>query len=283
MPSTQPSLPQALAALRTSPIPAGPPAALVAGTLAQLRALSPSPAWCHRRRSILRAVAIAAVLTLLISVGLWGSFTPTASAFTHMQEKVQQAQNVTCIVKAQLYGWNMETRLFLQGDHIRQEEIRREYTGSLMNVSPKAQEKEIIIIDAKQRKSLSLFPGRKEAKEYPLAVKGNDPPWPHPVAQLRVLPTAHAERVSQENIKGRPTEVYRVSKATVLGITSDAEHQFWVWVDKNTKLPVKVEVRATGSNETVISFEEMVWNQQLDPKLFSLTPPPGYTLLPQER
>ena len=60
-----------------------------------------------------------------------------------------------------------------------------------------------------------------------------------------------------------------------------------VWVNPKTKLPVKIRLGVNTRRgakpkdrpfDTVLIFEDFEWNKKLDPKLFSLKVPKGYTV-----
>jgi outer membrane lipoprotein-sorting protein len=54
-----------------------------------------------------------------------------------------------------------------------------------------------------------------------------------------------------------------------------------VWVDPKTSLPVRIAVERPadgGKVETVFSFEQFTWNESLDPDLFKLEVPKGFTV-----
>lgn len=282
MASMECSLPPAVAiavtALQNTVVPPGPAPMLVAATLARLPIAPRTPrslpnGW--RRSGLVGALAVAAMLFLLVFTGPWGVFTPTASAFTRVQEQVQQAQSVTCKATFRCFGWHVETKVNMQGDHLRLEDLHREYQGSLMNVRPQNQEPRVSIIDVRLRQVLTLYPQRLRARKSPLEEKvAGD--WANPIEQFRRLPTDKAQRLGREQLRGRATEVYEVRSTTLLGIPAVAGQRLLVWVDVQTGLPAKVEVRDGDEAEPLLAFDEMVWNRPLEPRLFQHQLPNGY-------
>lgn len=51
-----------------------------------------------------------------------------------------------------------------------------------------------------------------------------------------------------------------------------------VWVDRTTQLPVLVEMQISDQVPTVMVFENIVWNSELNESLFSTVPPKDYKL-----
>ncbi len=100
------------------------------------------------------------------------------------------------------------------------------------------------------------------------------------IDQLRQAATGDVEAIGEEQLGGLSTRVYRVPKVNVLGITGASE--MLVWVDTKTELPAKIVIRDTDpKHPTEFLADEFVWNEVLDPKLFSLEIPAGYELLKQ--
>jgi WD domain, G-beta repeat len=114
-------------------------------------------------------------------------------------------------------------------------------------------------------------------------------PLPHPerlpeninlVDQLRQVATGEVEALGEERLGKQMTRVFRVLKVNVLGIQGASE--MLVWVDAKSKLPAKIVIRDTDpKHPTEFRAEAFVWNEPIDPKLFSVEIPEGYELLKQ--
>src|SRR5262249_29878226 len=84
-----------------------------------------------------------------------------------------------------------------------------------------------------------------------------------------------AERLGQEILKGRRTQVYRLRKVDLLGMTGNVE--MLLWVDVESSLPAKIVIRNSDpKGEMEIRFEEFVLNEPLDARLLSFTVPAGF-------
>jgi hypothetical protein len=104
----------------------------------------------------------------------------------------------------------------------------------------------------------------------------------NPVAAMRKIVRNGAELVREEEIAGRVAQVYRLKKFDFFfqsdpGANGDSAT---LWVDRETRLPVRIELKTAtldGAASEIV-FDEFQWNAPLDPKLFSLTPPPGFAV-----
>jgi DNA-binding beta-propeller fold protein YncE len=106
------------------------------------------------------------------------------------------------------------------------------------------------------------------------------PSYVNLIDQLRQVVSGEAVAIGEEKLGDLPTRVYRVPKVNVFGISGTAE--MLVWVDAQTELPAKIVIRDTDpKHPTEFRSEEFVWNEALDPQLFSLEIPDGYKLRQQ--
>lgn len=106
------------------------------------------------------------------------------------------------------------------------------------------------------------------------------PSYVNLIDQLRQVVSGEAVAIGEEKLGDLPTRVYRVPKVNVFGISGSAE--MLVWVDAQTELPAKIVIRDTDPKHPAeFRSEEFVWNEALDPQLFSLEIPAGYKLCQQ--
>jgi outer membrane lipoprotein-sorting protein len=107
----------------------------------------------------------------------------------------------------------------------------------------------------------------------------------NPIEKLRQLKNDDAEPIGQEEIDGRKTQVYRLKKPDVfmdlrLGEGDTAK----LWVDPKSGLPVRIRIDGqtpasrAPSDKTFMVFEQFTWDEALDPDLFKLEIPKGFTV-----
>jgi len=142
----------------------------------------------------------------------------------------------------------------------------------------------IHIADLKKKKGLQINIPRKTAYEFPLE-KPVAGAFANPVDQIRRVNAKDAERIGEERLDGRKTIVYRFEKIDFLG--AKGKGRMKVWVDPKTKLPVRIRIGMNTRRgakpqdrpfDTVMTLEDFEWNKSLDPKLFRLKVPDGYTV-----
>jgi hypothetical protein len=298
-------LDRATEALRNAPIPDGPSPNLVASTVEALQSASIAPpsvsppsvggryrgGLSQRRRKMFRLVrystAAAAVMLLAVLAG-WLFLIDHPLAFADVVEQVKKAKSVTFVTKMPsiLQGREkgiLQQKFYIQGDASRME-IPSAQEG--VQVPPDAPPVLLAFIaDAKQKKALQLDFVRKTAQ----IMKVDEKRWQemakglaNPVEQLRQLKDQEAERIGEEVLDGRKTQVYRLKKTDIfMGVRVTEPEVAKVWVDPKTSLPVRIAVERPadgGKVETVFSFEQFTWNESLDPDLFKLEVPKGFTV-----
>lgn len=84
-------------------------------------------------------------------------------------------------------------------------------------------------------------------------------------------PREHSKQdLGPRKIEGKPTFGFRVRKDN---------QDYDVWVDQETGLPLRIESTFEVLGKTVsFVMDEFVFDAKVDPELFSLTPPEGYTV-----
>ncbi len=259
-------LERAIDALRHQPADDVPPEHLQAATIQALHDLAKDPRpradKQERKFPMLRltraggATAAALVIGLLVVTfllsGLGSSFT-----FADVLDKLAQSRSVHFIARYQVDGTDVQkSRMWIQDDI-----VRHQVSDYL-----------VVVIDTNQRKGIQLDAHRKIVEELDLAGQIPAEELSNPIEQLRNLKEQPDVRVTQlpdETVDQRTCRVYRVDGATALSMRG----QWTIWVDAETTLPVQMQIEDDNMSAT---FEQMVWDEQLDPSLFSLTAPEGY-------
>lgn len=104
----------------------------------------------------------------------------------------------------------------------------------------------------------------------------------NPLATLSQLAAADAKLIREEDRDGAKTLVFYVRHADLIGMHGELT----VWVDPKTKLPVRIQLGrddvAQEEGNTSIVLRDFVWDQRLDPKLFSMDVPEGYEMVEQD-
>lgn len=230
--------------------------------------LSPIP----RRRfgaGLLATAATVIVAVLVISTPWSGR---SSSAYAAVAENVRRARTVVLRFSAQGDGIDMNGSAA----------TFEVYNGDRMRiVQPNGA---VLIYDDNSRQGLALSPANRTATTFKMA--SADPPVvtedgvtpaapgaASPIADfdrlLRTLVDDDAEYVGERVVDGRECLEYRAA----LGPGEPAAR---VLVDPATLLPVRIEREQDG----LLIVADVQFEVALDPNDFSLTPPPGYTLLP---
>ena len=132
----------------------------------------------------------------------------------------------------------------------------------------------ILIVDSGQQGTVTLMlhPAQKKAVVTKLTgAGGEDLPQRDLFAELRDVRAEAEEVLGEKQIDGQTAMGFRAKNRKGWDIT--------LWVDPKTDLPLHVEmengpIRGFGK----IMLSEFAFDIELDESLFSLTPPPGYTV-----
>jgi hypothetical protein len=281
---------RAAQALRNASIPDGPPADLVSSTVdallsARCRPGTPRPS--ERRSSTFliarySTVAAAIIVSAVLAGWLFLKDHAAGPAFADVVEQVKHAKSVTFVamVKPTQKSAIMEEKFYIQGDAFRMELIGAEDTPVPVHEPPVWL---AIIADAKQKKALELDFDRKIAR----AIRGDEGVWQemakglaNPIEQLRQLKDQDAEKIGEEVLDGRKTQVYRLKKADIIGLRLTGPEVAKVWVDVKTRLPVRIAIErasADGKVDAAFSFDHFGWNESFDPDLFKQEVPKGFS------
>jgi outer membrane lipoprotein-sorting protein len=136
----------------------------------------------------------------------------------------------------------------------------------------------ISITDIPRRRSLYLSTGQRQATVYELVdIERRTTPWKEdPLEEIRKVTDRDGQYIGRQAIDGRQVDVFRVG-TNVQDIT--------VSVDPSTGLAVRVEMAVRAHDVEGIAipasrsvFTDFLWNADLDPALFDVNPPAGYTV-----
>jgi hypothetical protein len=286
-------LDQAINELRAAPVPEGPPPQLVASTIEALQPLAqPQSGRVSQRRRLMFRIArysgIAASITFLAILGGWLIVMDrTASrAFGDVIKNVSDAKSVTFVTKIPtiIQGKQrgvLQQKMYVQGDVYRME-IPSAQEG--VQVPPDVPAiVAVMIADWKQKKAILLDYTTMTAKN----IEADEKKWAEmaksmadPIKQLRQMKEQDAERIADEELDGKKTRVYRLKKTDIfMGLTRGQDETAKLWVDPKSGLPVRIAVGDPADKEKpFVVFEQFSWNGALDPELFKLEVPKGFTL-----
>ena len=261
-------LDRATAALRDA-VPPGPSARLNADTLAALRGAEARLVRPRLWQQVIvmhpfKLASAAAVLVVGVTLYLlsWSLF--SSVSYAQAMGRIKAARTVQCTVRTTLPGgatavtsrllWLAPGRLRIEGP------------GDLVNVT-----------DAAAGRTLSLNPAnhtafafdvpRPDAAHPTTAPATPTPPQPFDLVQcLKALPGATAHPADGRHIGGVRTDGFVFEQGGTTGT---------VYADHKTGDLVEVDCHLAGNAGTVV-IDDFRLDADLDPALFSLTPPPGY-------
>ena len=237
-----------------------------------------------RYSSIAAAAAVVGVVA-----GYFLLVDPTASVtFAQVIENVTKAESISFVFRQKLGSQPvMVSRMCLMGSGLRCDLVDVEGVRELKALRESGQLPVILTLigDTSKKEALQLDHFRKTAIRTPIAAEtaaeiGN------PVEQLRHVKGEDAELIGHERQGGRTVQVYRLTHLDFMGVKArdpkDGD-EMKVWVDAETGLPVRIRLEGalsqTGKDHSFLEWEGFVWNAPLDPALFSLEIPEGYTVV----
>jgi hypothetical protein len=283
----------AVAGLRDVPVPDGPPPGLVASTVEALRAAGHPPAVIRadeRRRKMflfMRFSGAGVAAALLVVVAGWLLLTDrTASpAFADVVKQVKDAHSVTFVTQMPTVVQGSSRGLLRQKFYVQGDAFRMELPSAQEGLPVPADAPPVllaIVANSKHKKALQLDFVKKEAR----FLEVGDKQWQdmmqgmaNPIEKLRQLKNEDAERVGEEVLDGRKTQVFRVKRGDLLlGLRVAAGESAKLWVDPETSLPVRIAVGDPSSKDKpFLVFDQFTWNEALAPGLFALEVPQGWT------
>ena len=209
------------------------------------------------RRSIVGGLVAAAIVAIAVGGPALLLDRSRSRAFAQMVEKVRAADTVQFDASYQFDQHISSGTLYRDGNRTRAE------MGDGAFIS---------ITDIKSREVLTLFMKRKQYQRSRMS-KWVAEQNVNPVDRLRQIKTDNARFVGEEKLNGQRMLVYRLDKADVLRMgRNDLETKLWIGFD--SKLPTKIIVwDPHPKRQMKIQFDNFLWDESLDPKLFSLEVP----------
>ncbi len=211
-------------------------------------------------RSLIAGLTAAAALLVMATAGVLLLNYSGGSAFAQVIEKVKAAKSVRFTTSIRL-GKGREDKgvIYIEDNRTRYEQ----FAGTVCSLA-----------DIDQKRGLILDMANKRAQVITIdadvaRISSN------PIEKLRRMKPDDAEKMGQEVLRGRRTQVYRCHKIdTLFGMGSG---EMLVWVDAESGLPAKIEARSTDPKFPMeLRLDKFVWNGPLDARLFSLAIPDGF-------
>lgn len=261
------TLDRAAAALRAAPAP-DLPTRLRAATLAAVTTRSAAARRARRRRNVMRLASVGCLL-LAVGVGvgvLWpGNQAGAAERLRKALDNQAQLKSFKMVTKTPVAnppaGQPVATESVLFGQDAA---IRIEVPG--------------MVVVYKGSKLLVLY---AELKSATILTQANGKPDASP-GSLLGLPDMRKQltggvpvtEVPAVTIGGVQRPGFRATGVEHNGVKSDVTY----WIDAAAELPIRSEHRAAGAGTDAAAVTvEYTYNEPLDPKLFNLAVPPGYT------
>jgi len=255
-------LDRAIAAMRSESIPPGPSDQILADTVQALRnASKPTGFWQRTMTMTLTQKIAAAVamtiggLTIYFILSLFSGL--SSVSYAQVANVIRSMKTMSCDVSVTLPNVDKPTAskmLFMEPGKMRQE-----YAGGAVTIS-----------DSTARRALALVPQSKTAilleisttQPTTQAAGGNF------IEGFKKLADASGEDVGEKQIGDINAKMFRVKQ----GGTSSM-----IFVNPKSGLPIRVEIELSDG-QTKVVMDNFNFDANLDQSLFSLEPPPGYTL-----
>jgi outer membrane lipoprotein-sorting protein len=243
--------------------------------------VSPLRRMAMDRRWQLSAGAMAALAAVLAFLLLWGgSVVPPVSAMERMVETVRKAKSykyashVKSSLAAKPGGPRETTETTATMYWLAPDSLRLDFTVAgdkwrgpgpeMSNVCPGA-DKWALRIDNSARTFRRLPPmGRREFSAL------------HRLDELGKLSGSAERELGTKKINGKDAIGFVVDAKKIDPHSPPGTVE--IWIDRQTSLPMAMRGVSETQNGVIIeAVSDIQWNIGLDPKLFDLTPPPGYT------
>ncbi|MFO1093091.1 MAG: hypothetical protein U0992_07230 [Planctomycetaceae bacterium] len=200
-------------------------------------------------------IAVVALAALAIGTSLVVD-RGAGSAFAQVVEKVKAANSVQFHMTSTVDGkTEMVNRVFLEDDR-----MRIELGDGLVQIANLA-EKKLLMLDT----------GRKQVQTTPLD-SDTAKLLSNPVEQIRQAKSDDAEAIGEEVLDGIRCSVFRLHNVHLLGASGD----MLMWANPQSGLPVRFVINDPKLGKMQIRFDDFVWNEPLEPGLFSLNVPVGF-------
>ena len=270
---------RAVQALKSLPVPDGPPPDLLAAVLAAGKADTQPKTRSLKERitSMNRYLKIAAVLSaaaVIIAAGLvaflvWPGGNSGGRAIADMLKSITAKTakfTITVRMEPQPAGRPPEqTRQMLVMENL----IRQELPGGVYKVMDLKSGRSVTIIPRQKKVLVTNLPGLAQVAKDQMS---NDSfgELQRRIEELRGSGPKDVERLGEKDFDGRPVRGFH-KRVEGIDIT--------VWADTETCLPVLMELRyGGGAQQYFVTMSNFELDVPLDPALFSMAVPEGYTV-----
>jgi len=221
----------------------------------------------------------AIVLVAAVFGSFWLIDRTAVTSFATVIENVRRATSVICLIKSQEESNGPAEQIEIEQKwYVRENAMRNEVRMGKTQMG-------VAVFDFKKNKGLMLDDRSKIAVFEQQLLRGETP---NPLEELRNLKPENAKRLEDETIDGRRMEVYRLDGVRLMGMesfVSEKNAETRLWVDPETQLPSRLTIISTPNPDLAVprlgvarSVWQFHWNEQLDPGLFKLEVPKGYTV-----
>ena len=285
-PSVSPD-PQYAETLRATILDRVGPAETVAHVTEGIRKADVIPITVERTRKMKRIAKLAVAATILVAFGILISWMTigggsTNIAFARVADALDSLRSATYDVTSEAKGDNSQPPVtatgkgfFLAPSHQRME-VSVDSAKNMMN--------HVMIVDGQAAKCIMLMPKQKFAMAMDMkkmreemkksAKLAKDPP-PDQFEMVRRLVREgssgtgdKAERLGKKEIDGRQAVGFRIH-ANGMDMT--------LWADPKTAWPIRIEIVMEMLDGVRLVMNNFRYDVDLDPSLFSLEPPAGYS------
>jgi hypothetical protein len=212
----------------------------------------------------------AAVIFVVASAGvaLWFHSSGATLAVADFMQPLLQAKTVKYKTIIEMKGPSPMT--------IRSEDMVLDATRLRREIGTSNGPKTVAITDWGRGKSLTLYPAEEQATILNYSNTQNYRNDPN--LWFRLLQTARDNKnkkfpsvpLGEKEIDGRRVVGFRIS--------SDRDPPMDLWGDPKTGMPVRVEMTTGMDGNIKVTLSDFVFNAPMDESLFSVEPPPGYTV-----
>ena len=213
-----------------------------------------------KQRSALTTRWLSNAATLVVFGLLLSSLLAIPSnLYAQMQEtiaKMNTIQYVMTLSNSKTEQVSTKTKMYMQGSNLMRAEIG--FDGVVAVVA---------ITDLTQKKSLSLFKQEKKAELLPIYQAEKMKQGMNETDRFLRGVDANAKLKGDSKVDGHLCSNFEVQSEGVTSIVS---------IDKQTKLPVQIKSVAGVPGDSGFVINQFVFDEPLDPKLFSLKAPEGY-------
>jgi outer membrane lipoprotein-sorting protein len=223
-------------------------------------------------RPIVASIAAAAALLVVATAAFLLLNHSGGQVFAQMVEKLKAVNSVRFSMTMGIgKQGKLKNTMYIEGNRMRAEMS----SGEMIQIAdPDRKQGLILNVPGKLAQQMELTPEIVQA-------------FQNPIDQLRHAKSDDAEPIGQEMLKGRRTHVYRLNKIALPFV--EGKGKMLLWIDAESELPAKIEIRDPDPKSPMaFDFDDFVWNERLDAKLFSLAIPDGFkkgvimTLPPKE-